>query len=79
MPYNNFLGSTLSYYEEIDIGLNEKNCKFQLHQRTICRILKNKVRKDNLIKFYKTMRISCEMYGSENWTVTTANDGRIYN
>lgn len=72
----NFLGSTISYFYE-DTDIHTKLTKFNRINGTIARTLKNKVRKDTLIKFYKTMAIPCGIYGSESWTITKMNERRI--
>lgn len=72
----NFLGSTISYFYD-DTDIHTKLTKFNRINGTIARTLKNKVRKDTLIKFYKTMAIPCGIYGSESWTITKMNERRI--
>ncbi|GJQ68225.1 hypothetical protein Trydic_g16848 [Trypoxylus dichotomus] len=39
--------------------------------------LENKVRKDTLLRFYKTMVGPCGIYGIEIWAVTKANEKTI--
>jgi hypothetical protein len=44
---------------------------------TIHRTLKNKIRKETRLKFYKTMAIPALMYGSEIWVPTKKVQTRI--
>lgn len=45
--------------------------------RTIVKTLKNKVIKAIKIGFYKTMDVTCSMYGSEKWALTETDKKRI--
>ena len=49
----NFLGCEISYIMEIDI--NNKLNKFNYITGTLNRTLKNKARKDSIMKLYRTM------------------------
>lgn len=44
---------------------------------TIWRSLRNKVEKDTLLKFYKTFRVPCCMYGSEKWTLRKSDSVQL--
>ena len=70
-----FLGCTMSIYQEDDIA--KKVEKFNFINGTIRRTLKNKVRKDTMLKFYKVMSIPTITYGSETWTINNKNKKRI--
>ena len=62
-----FLGCTLGMFEEDDI--KTKIEKFNFINGTIRRTLKNKVRKETMLKFYKVMSLPTITYGSETWTI----------
>ena len=68
----NFLGNYVSQRDEIDLG--KKIERFNYISGIIYRNLKNKVRKDTLVKFYKTMAISSLLYSNENGTLTGTNE-----
>lgn len=70
-----FLGSSISYIKEVDIG--NKVESFSKICGTIKRTLKNKVRKDTMIKFYKTMAVPAALYSSETWTMTSRDKSRL--
>jgi hypothetical protein len=44
---------------------------------TVKRNLKNKMRMDTQIKFYKNMVVCVGLYGSENWVLTEKDKNRI--
>lgn len=71
----NFLGCEITYTTETDI--NNKLNKFNYITGTLKRTLKNKARKDSLIKLYKTMAVPTITYGSETWTMTAQHIARI--
>ncbi len=70
-----FLGCDLSYKGEIDA--DKKIEKFNRMCGTIRRTLKSKVRKDTIMKFYKTLAVPCGLYGCEIWTMDTKIRSRI--
>ena len=61
------LGCTLGIFEEDDIKMKIE--KFNFINGTIRRTLKNKVRKETMLKFYKVMSLPTITYGSETWTI----------
>ena len=71
----NFLGCEITFKNEIDI--NNKLNKFSYITGTLKRTLKNKARKDSIIKLYKTMAVPIITYGSETWTMTAQHTARI--
>lgn len=64
----NYLGCNVSYQGEFDIA--GKINKFNYITGTLKRTLKNKARKDSIVKLYKSMAIPTLTYGSETWTIT---------
>jgi hypothetical protein len=44
---------------------------------TIKRTLRNKTRKDTMLKFYKVMAVPVLMYGSESWSMNRADRRRV--
>jgi hypothetical protein len=60
----NYLGCKTSFIQERDV--NNKIQKFQMVCGTISRTLKNKICKDTLMKFCKTMAVPILSYGSES-------------
>lgn len=44
---------------------------------TVDRCLKNKTRKNTVLKFYKTLSLATLMYGSEIWATRKAQEKRI--
>jgi hypothetical protein len=71
----NYLGCDISFTYDRD--LSQKVCKFQYACGTIKRTLRNKTRKDTMLKYYKVMAVPMLMYGSENWTMNRADRRRI--
>jgi hypothetical protein len=71
----NYLGCETSFIQESDI--NNKIQKFQMVCGTISRTLKNKTRKDTLMKFYKTTAVPILSYGSESWVTSKKDKGKI--
>ncbi|KAJ4444055.1 hypothetical protein ANN_05844 [Periplaneta americana] len=70
----NYLGCDISFDEERD--LKQKVHRFQSICGTIKRTLKNKTRKDTVLKFYKTMAVPVLAYGAETWAMNRS-DKRI--
>lgn len=70
----NYLGCDISFDEERD--LKQKVHKFQSICGTIKRTLKNKTRRDTVLKFYKTMAVPVLAYGAETWAMNRS-DKRI--
>ena len=66
-----FLGCEISYRGEVDIDKKLNN--FNRMNGTIFRTLKGKVRKNTMMKFYRSMSIPAVTYGSETWTITNKN------
>lgn len=70
-----FLGYTLSPFEEVDV--KQKTEIFNRMCGTITRTLKNKARKETMLKFYKTMAVPAGLYGAESWVLTNRDRSRI--
>lgn len=60
-----YLGCEISYSDDDDV--KRKLHRFQYMCGTIRRTLRNKVRQETTMKFYKTMAVPVLMYGSETW------------
>jgi len=71
----NYLGCYTSFEKDKDI--DHKIHKFQYICGTIHRTLKNKTRKDTMLKFYKTMATPTLLYGCESWVITQRDNSRI--
>ena len=71
----NYLGCDISFVNEIDV--NNKINKFSYITGTLKRSLRNKARKDSIMKLYKTMAVPTITYGSETWTMTAKHTARI--
>jgi hypothetical protein len=67
----NYLGCDISF--NYDRHVSQKIYKFQYACGTIKRTLRNKTRKDTILKFYKVMAVPTLVYGSENWAVNRAD------
>jgi hypothetical protein len=65
------LGCDISF--NYDKDLSQKVDKFQYACGTIKRTLRNKTRKDTMLKVYKVMAVPMLMYGSENWSKSGAD------
>lgn len=70
-----YLGCDLSYISSTDVE-NKLN-KFLRLIGTIKRTLINKVDRQTVLKFYKTLAIPTLLYGSETWILTRAQQRRI--
>ena len=71
----NYLGCLISYDQEKDV--ERKLNKFQHMCGTIHRTLRNKTRKDTMIRFYKVLAVPLLTYGSENWVLNRTAKRRI--
>lgn len=71
----NYLGNDISYDRDKDI--NNKLHKYQIMCGIINRTLKNKVRTETKMKFYKVVAAPVLLYGSETWTTTAKDESRI--
>jgi hypothetical protein len=71
----NYLGCETAFIQERDV--NNKIQKFQMECGTISRTLKNKTRKDILMKFYKTMAVPVLSYGSESCVISKKDNDKI--
>jgi hypothetical protein len=69
------LGCEISFVQERDV--NNKIQKFQMVCGTISRTLKNKKRKDTLMKFYKTMAVTIISYCSESWVISKKDKDKL--
>ncbi|KAJ4432363.1 hypothetical protein ANN_20982 [Periplaneta americana] len=70
-----YLGCDLSYISSTDVE-NKLN-KFLRLIGTIKRTLINKVDRQTVLRFYKTLAIATLLYGSETWILTRAQHRRI--
>jgi hypothetical protein len=59
------------------MDINVKLQRFQQICGTIKWTLDGKVRKEILLRFYKIMTIAALLYGSECWTLTKRQKGRL--
>jgi hypothetical protein len=66
-----YLGCDTSF--NYDKYLSQKIYKFQYPCGTIKRALRNKTRKDTMLKFYTVKAVPMLMYGSENWAMNRAD------
>jgi hypothetical protein len=64
----NYLDCQLSYQGEVDVNDNLEKLHYTCG--TIKRTLKNKIKMETHIKFYKVLAVSAGLYGSENWVLT---------
>lgn len=71
----NYLGCDVSYNYDNDI--TNKLHKYQYICGTIYRSLRNKVRPETILKFYKTMAAPVLLYGCESWTMRKKDTSRI--
>lgn len=70
-----YLGCWISYEQERDIEY--KLNQFRHICGTIQRTLRNKTRKDTIIKFYKVLAVPLLLYGSENWVLNRSVKRKI--
>ena len=70
-----FLGCHMGLHNEDDI--KTKTEKFNYINGTIRRTLKNKTRKETMIKFYKVMSVPAITYGSETWIINKSDKRKI--
>jgi hypothetical protein len=71
----NYLGCTISYVRSEDPEI--KLAKFLQLIGTIKRTLLKRVRKETVLKFYKTLAVRVLLYGAENWTLIVPQKKRI--
>jgi hypothetical protein len=71
----NYLGCNISYVRSEDPEI--KLAKFLQLTGTIKRTLLKRVRKETVLKFYKTLAVPVLLYGAENWTLTVPQKKRI--
>lgn len=71
----NYLGCNVSY--QVSNDLESKLAKFLQLIGTIKRTILRKVRKETILKLYKTLILPTFLYGSENWILTTSQRRRI--
>jgi hypothetical protein len=70
-----YLGCSMSYQFANDVEL--KLATFLQLIGTIKRTIFKKVRTETILKLYNTLVLPAFLYGSENWTLTAAQRGRI--
>jgi hypothetical protein len=71
----NYPGCNVSYVRSED--LENKLATFLQLIGTVKRTLLNRVRKETVLKFYKTLAVPVLLYGAENWTLTVPQKKRI--
>jgi hypothetical protein len=71
----NYLGCNISYVRSEDPEI--KLAKFLQLIGTIKRTLLKRVRKETVLKFYKTLAVPVLLHGAENWTLTVPQKKRI--
>jgi len=70
-----YLGCSISYHFSNDVEF--KLAKFLQLIDTIKRTIFKKVRTETVFKIYNTLVLPTFLYGSENWTLTALQRGRI--
>jgi hypothetical protein len=71
----NYLGCNISYVRSEDPEI--KLATFLQLIGTIKRIVLKRVRKETVLKFYKTLAVSVLLHGAENWTLTVPQKKRV--
>jgi hypothetical protein len=71
----NYIGCNISYVRSEDPEI--RLAKFLQLRATITRTLLKRVRKETVLKFYKTLAVPVLLYGAENWTLTVPQKKRI--
>lgn len=75
LKHFSYLGCDISY--DYDEDINNKVSKFQGICGTINRTLRNKVRKETQLKFYKVLAVPVILYGSESWILRRKDESKI--
>ena len=70
-----YLGCDITY--DYDQDLQQKVSRFNMICGAINRSLRNRARKNTLLKFYKVMAIPALAYGSEAWVLTKKHESKI--